>query len=312
MTVYTHIPVLKEEIIKFLNIKNDGIYVDCTAGRGGHIEGMLESGAKGIKILGIDKDPNNIDFLKKKFSDNKEVTLVHSDYKFLVDILHFYNIDKIDGIIFDLGFASIHIDDALRGFSFAKEGPLDMRYNTEQPFKAEDLVNDYSEKELGRIIKDYGEDKFFKNIARQIVKAREEKRITSTRELKEIIHRSIPAKFKAGKNIDPATKTFQAIRIEVNSEFESLEIVLPDAIKLLNKGGRFCAISFHSIEDRIVKQTINKAVSPCSCPKGLVQCVCGKKPILKWIVRTPLTASKEELNLNPRSRSAKLRVAEKI
>lgn len=187
-----------------------------------------------------------------------------------------------------------------------------MRYDTAQIFKAEDIVNDYSEKELGRIIKEYGEEKFFKNISRQIVKAREEKRITSTTELKDIVHRSIPSKFKAGKHIDPATKTFQAIRIEVNSEFDCLRQVLPEAINVLNIGGRFCSISFHSIEDRIVKQTINNYINPCSCPKGLVQCVCGKLPILKWIVRTPLTASKEELNLNPRSRSAKLRVAEKI
>ena len=278
----------------------------------GHLEGILSFGAKNITVLGIDKDPANVEFLKDKFSDNKNVKIIYSDYKFLADILKFHRVDKVDGILFDLGFSSIHIDDASRGFSFSKNGPLDMRYDTQQNLKAEDVVNEYDERELGRIIRDYGEDRFFKSISRQIVKAREEKRITTTWELREIIHRSIPAKFKAGKSIDAATKTFQAIRIEVNSEFESLKKVLPDAINALSLGGRLCAITFHSIEDRIVKQAITKAINPCTCPRGLVECVCGNKPFLKWTVRSPITASKVELDVNPRSRSAKLRVAEKI
>ena len=311
MNSYTHVPVLKDEILEHLNIKDGGVYVDCTSGRGGHLEGILKSGAKDITVLGIDKDPSNVEFLKDKFSKYKNVIIVNSDYKSLSDILKFHGIKKVDGIIFDLGFASIHIDDAARGFSFAKDGPLDMRYDTNQALKAEDVINEYPERELGRIIRDYGEEKFFKNISRQIVKAREEKRITRTLELRDIVHRSIPVRFRAGKKIDAATKTFQAIRIEVNTEFESLKAVLPDAIDALNLGGRLCVITFHSIEDRIVKQTVNKAINPCTCPQGLVQCVCGKKPMLKWVIKMPLTASKNEISLNPRSRSAKLRIAQR-
>ena len=312
MNAFTHVPVLKNETLEYLNIKDGGVYIDCTAGRGGHLEGILKSGAKDITVIGIDKDPSNVEFLKDLFSKHKNVTIVKSDYRYLSDILKFHGIKKIDGVIFDLGFASIHIDDASRGFSFAKDGPLDMRYDTEQALKAEDIINEYPERELGRIIKEYGEEKFFKNISRQIVKAREEKRVTRTLELRDIIHRSIPARFRAGKKIDAATKTFQAIRIEVNSEFESLKAVLPYVIDLLNVEGRLCTITFHSIEDRIVKQTVNKAINPCTCPPGLVQCVCGEKPKLKWVIKMPLTASKNELDLNPRSRSAKLRVAQRI
>ncbi|MCX6112048.1 MAG: 16S rRNA (cytosine(1402)-N(4))-methyltransferase RsmH [Proteobacteria bacterium] len=312
MNAYTHVPVLKKEILEYLNIKDGNVYVDCTAGRGGHLEGILQSGAKNITVLAIDKDPSNVAFLKDVFSKYKNVTIINSDYRFLADILKFHGIKKVDGIIFDLGFSSIHIDDASRGFSFAKDGPLDMRYDTNQGLRAEDVINEYPERELGRIIRDYGEEKFFKNISRQIVKAREEKKITTTLQLKDIIHRSIPTRFRAGKKIDAATKTFQAIRIEVNTEFESLKAVLPDAINALNTDGRLCAITFHSIEDRIVKQSVNKAINPCTCPKGLVQCVCGKKPTLKRVIKMPLTASKEEIRLNPRSRSAKLRIAQRI
>jgi 16S rRNA (cytosine1402-N4)-methyltransferase len=311
-TTYEHVPVLKKEALENLNIRDGCVYVDCTAGRGGHLEGMLQSGARDLTIVGVDKDPANVEYLKQKFSGHKNVIVIHSDYKFLADILTFHGIKKVDGILLDLGFSSIHIDDASRGFSFAKNGPLDMRYDTKQDLKAEDVVNGYDERELGRIIRDFGEDKFFKSISRQIVKAREEKKITTTLELRDVVHRSIPAKFKAGKSIDAATKTFQAIRIEVNSEFESLKSVLPDAINALNAGGRLCAITFHSIEDRIVKQAVNAAIRPCTCPRGLVECVCGKKPLLKWVIKTPLPPSKEEINLNPRSRSAKLRVAERV
>lgn len=312
-----HIPVLKEETLSNLNIKDGGVYVDCTAGRGGHLEGVIRSGKKDLTIIAIDKDQVNTDLLNDKFCKgtiygDAKIVVVNSDYRFLSDILGFHGIKMVDGILMDLGFSSIHVDDASRGFSFSKNGPLDMRYDTKQDLTAEEVVNGYTERELGRIIRDYGEEKFYKNISRRIAQSREEKRITTTFELRDVVTRSIPAKFKAGKRIDPATKTFQAIRIEVNSEFDSLKAMLPQALEALKVGGRLCAITFHSIEDRIVKQFVNSGINPCTCPRGLVECVCGKRPVLKWVVKTPIVPSEEEMNLNPRSRSAKLRVAERI
>ncbi|MFH1223045.1 MAG: 16S rRNA (cytosine(1402)-N(4))-methyltransferase RsmH [Pseudomonadota bacterium] len=306
----THIPVLKNEIIAYLDPKDGGVYVDCTAGRGGHIQALLDSG-KDILVIGIDKDSVNAAFLEKEFL-GKNVKVACSDYSSLDDVIGFYDIKKADGFIFDLGFSSIHVDDAKRGFSFSKNGPLDMRYNTKQDLTAEHVVNEYEGSKLIDIIKEYGEESFCKNIVSAILRNRSLKRITTTTELRDIIHSAIPAKFKREKSIDPATKTFQAIRIEVNSELESLEEGLKKAVNALKPGGRVCVISFHSIEDRIVKRMFNGLVDPCTCPIGLAQCLCGQKPVIKLTVKTPITASKNEINLNPRARSAKLRVAEKL
>jgi len=305
-----HIPVLKNEISTFLNVKHGGIYVDCTAGRGGHISSILDL-RKDILVVGIDKDPVNASFLEKEFKD-KEVKVACSDYKYLDDVLSFYNIKEVDGIIFDLGFSSVHIDDAKRGFSFNKDGPLDMRYDTRQKLTAEIVVNEYTASQLQKIIKEYGEETFHRGIISAIIEQRSKARITSTKQLRNIIHGAIPSRFKKNRNVDPATKTFQAIRIEVNSELDSLGVGIDKAVGALKSGGRICVISFHSVEDRIVKRKFNGYANPCVCPRNLAQCLCGKKPVLKLIVKTPILPSDEEIHLNPRSRSAKLRVAEKI
>ena len=311
---FTHIPVLKKECIQNLNIKDGGVYVDCTAGRGGHIQAMLESGKK-IFVIGIDKDVENVKYLEELFGDysqnGSKVKIVHSDYKHLKDVLGFYDIKSCDGVLFDLGFSSIHIDDPQRGFSFSKQGPLDMRYDVTQTLKAEDVVNELSVKELMSILKDYGEEKNFKRISLEIEKYRIEKRITTTTELRNIIYKVLGQK-RYGMDTDPATKTFQALRIYVNGELDSLIQGLDQAIDLLNPNGRLCAISFHSLEDRIVKQRIKAGINPCTCPRGLAQCLCSNKPYLKLVVKSFITPDKDELDSNPRSRSAKLRVAEKV
>ena len=305
-----HVPVLKNECIESLNIKSNGIYVDCTAGRGGHVEAILEANPD-VQIIAIDKDPVNSQFLSERFK-NKKVIVVTSDYKNIDDIISFNNIKKIDGMLFDLGFSSIHVDDAQRGFSFSKDGPLDMRYNREQSLTAEIVVNEYEELELKKVIRDYGEEPFYNRVVHAIVNARVQKRIQTTSELKRIINSAIPVKNWSPKKIDTATKTFQALRIEVNAELESLSIALDKATDLLNVGGRLCVITFHSLGDRIVKTKFNNEAKTCTCPRGLVQCVCDTKPRLKVITKRVTSPSEDELRSNPRARSAKLRVAEKL
>ncbi len=311
---YSHISVLKKQSIEHLNIKDGGVYVDCTAGRGGHLEEILKAGKK-LFVIGIDKDAENVKYLEQLFDGYSEndsvVKIVHSDYRFLPDVLAFYNIKACDGILFDLGFSSIHIDDPKRGFSFSKDGPLDMRYDVTQTLKAEDVVNDSSVEELMRIIRDYGEDKNFKRISLEIQKHRTEKRIQTTTELRDIVYKVLGPK-RYGMETDPSTKTFQAVRIQVNGELESLKEAIDHAVNLLKSGGRLCAISFHSLEDRIVKQCIKLGLNPCVCPRGLAQCLCFRKPYLKLVVKNFITPDKDELSDNPRARSAKLRVAEKV
>jgi len=305
-----HIPVLKKECIELLNIKSGGIYVDGTAGRGGHVEAILEA-APQATIIAIDKDPVNTEFLTQRFS-GKHVVVVNADYKDLDDILSFHNIKMMDGLLLDLGFSSIHVDDAERGFSFSKDGPLDMRYNRSQDLTAEIVVNEYDEHALKKIIREYGEEPFYNRVVRAIIEYRTQQRIRTTFELNKIINGAIPSKGWSPKKIDTATKTFQALRIEVNSELESLKTVLEKVVPLLNVGGRICVITFHSLEDRIVKTKFNNEADPCTCPKGLVQCVCGKKPRLKVITKKALVPEDKEIHLNPRARSAKLRAAEKL
>jgi 16S rRNA (cytosine1402-N4)-methyltransferase len=305
-----HIPVLKKECIELLNIKSGGIYVDGTAGRGGHVEAILEA-APNVRVAAIDKDPVNAEFLTQRFK-GKDVVVVNADYKDLDDILSFHNIKMVDGLLLDLGFSSIHIDDAERGFSFSKDGPLDMRYNRSQDLTAEIIVNEYDEHALKKIIREYGEEPFYNRVVRAIIEYRTQQRIRTTFELKKIINGAIPSKGWSPKKIDASTKTFQALRIEVNSELESLKTVLEKVVPLLNVGGRICIITFHSLEDRIVKTKFNNEADPCTCPKGLVQCVCGKKPRLKVITKKVLVPEDKEIHLNPRARSAKLRAAEKL
>ncbi len=317
---FEHIPVLKNEVIESLNIKDGGVYVDGTAGRGGHVDAVLSSanaaGLEKVVILAIDKDPSNTAYLESKYSNNKtdkdyKIIIVNSDYRFIKDVLTFHNLNNCDGIVLDLGFSSIHIDDASRGFSFSKNGPLDMRYDPKQALSAETVVNEYPEKELKKIIKEYGEESFFNNIVKEIIRHREQKAIKTTFELRDVIHKAVPARFKK-PGVDLATKTFQAIRIEVNKELEALEYFFQDINSVLNTEGRLCVISFHSLEDRMVKRRVNALIDRCTCPKGLVECVCKKKPLFKWVSRSIIIPSDEEIALNPRSRSAKLRVAEKL
>ena len=305
-----HVSVLKNESIELLNIKPGGVYVDCTAGRGGHVAAIMEKAGPDSLVIAIDKDPVNTEYLTQRFND-KRVKVVNTDYKSLDDILSFHNVQSVDGILFDLGFSSIHVDDAERGFSFSKDGPLDMRYDRSQGLTAEIIVNEYDESELKRVIRDYGEESFYNRVVHAIANYRAQKRIIGTYELKRIINSAIPFKGSASKKIDTATKTFQALRIEVNSELDSLNIALDKAIPLLNVGGRICVITFHSIEDRIVKTKFNNEAKVCICPKGLVQCVCNNKPRLKVITRKAVVPSEQEIHLNPRARSAKLRAAEK-
>jgi 16S rRNA (cytosine1402-N4)-methyltransferase len=304
-----HIPVLKKEILKALNLKKDQVYLDCTAGRGGHIDLILNDS---VKVIAIDKDPKNVKFLEDKYKDNKNVNIVCSDYKDLDNVLSFFNIKCVDAVVFDLGYSSIHVDQEQRGFSFKKDGPLDMRYNQEQDFSAKNIVNEYSFEDLSQILKEYGEEIFHKKIANEILKYRLDKKILRTRQLRELVLKAIPAKYRRNARIDPATKTFQAIRIEVNSELESLKLGLKKAIDVLNQGGRLCVISFHSLEDRIVKRTFNSYINPCTCPPKIPMCVCGKKQSLKWLEKGPIMAEDKEKEENKRARSAKLRIVEKV
>lgn len=304
-----HIPVLKKEVLKGLSLKKDEVYLDCTSGRGGHIDLVLN---KNIKVIAIDKDPENVKFLENKYKDNSNVSVACSDYRYLDDVLKFFNTNVVDAILFDLGYSSIHVDQEKRGFSFKKDGPLDMRYNQDQEFSAKELVNNYSFGDLSRVLKEYGEETFHKKIANEILKYRINKEISTTRELREIVLKAIPERYKRNSRIDPSTKTFQAIRIEANSELESLKEGLNKAIDALNKGGRLCVISFHSLEDRIVKKIFNSYINPCTCPPKIPLCVCGKKQSLKWLEKGPVIAEDKEREENPRARSAKLRVVEKI
>lgn len=321
--IMNHQSVLVNEIKEYLlNLKEGATLVDCTAGRGGHIDAIIKA-KDNLKILAIDKDPSNISFLDEKYSINNNIGFtkyhnslirtVHSDYKYIEDILAFFKIKKVDAIIMDLGFCSTQIDDYSRGFSFFQDASLDMRYDTNSKNSAKDIVNEYSESDLSKIFKEYSDEKFAKNIARNIVYERSLKKIDTTFELKEIVYRSIPSKIRKKMTINPATKVFQALRIEVNSELESLDFSLNKIPYLLNKEGIFCVISFHSVEDRIVKNILNNFSSQCSCTSDIPFCVCkGEKHLLNKITKKPVVPSQEELNYNPRARSAKLRVYERI
>ena len=307
---FKHKSVLLDETIEGLNIKPDGIYVDGTLGGGGHAyEVCRRLGEKG-SIIGIDQDAAAIEAASARLKDfGEKVTIVRSNYCDMKSKLHELGIDKVDGIVLDLGVSSYQLDTAERGFSYREDAPLDMRMDTRQKMTARDIVNDYTEADLYRVIRDYGEDKFAKNIAKHIVQARAVKPVETTAELSEIIRASIPMKFQK-KSGHPAKRTFQAIRIELNRELDVLRDSLDDMIDLLNPGGRLCIITFHSLEDRIVKSAFRKNENPCTCPPDFPVCVCGKKSKGSIITKKPILPSEEELEYNSRSKSAKLRIFE--
>ncbi|HII4451507.1 TPA: 16S rRNA (cytosine(1402)-N(4))-methyltransferase RsmH [Clostridium perfringens] len=308
---FKHVSVLLDECINALNIKEDGIYVDCTLGGAGHSSEIVKRLSSDGRLIGFDQDKDALKAAGERLKDYKNVTYVHSNFYAIYDVLTDLGIDGVDGILMDLGVSSYQLDNGERGFSYMQDAPLDMRMNRENGFSAYEIVNTYSEEELYRIIKEYGEEKFAKRIASFIVKNREEKNIETTLELVEIIKAAIPAKARR-EGPHPAKRTFQAIRIEVNKELEIISKTILDGVKKLNKGGRMAIITFHSLEDRIVKNTFKELANPCTCPSEFPVCVCNRKPEVKLISRKPIEASKEELEFNPRSRSAKLRIIEKL
>lgn len=308
---FKHVSVLLEECMQGLNIKEDGIYVDCTMGGAGHSSEILKHLSKKGRLIGIDQDNDALKASKERLKDYENVTYVHNNFYNIYDILESLNIEKVDGILMDLGVSSYQLDNGERGFSYMKDAPLDMRMDRDNGLSAYEVVNKYSLEELYKVIKEYGEEKFAKRIAQFIVSRREDKPIETTFELVDIIKAAIPAKARR-EGPHPAKRTFQAIRIEVNSELAILNKAIEDSIEKLNEGGRLAIITFHSLEDRIVKTKFKELEKPCTCPKEFPICICGKKPKVKVITRKPIDPSEEELEINPRSRSAKLRVAEKI
>lgn len=308
---FQHTSVLLEETIKGLNIKPDGVYVDGTLGGGGHSFHIAAGLTEGGRLIGIDQDEAAIKAAGERlapFAD--KVTIVRSNYRNTKEVLENLGIDKIDGMMLDLGVSSYQLDTEERGFSYRFDTELDMRMDTRQTLTARDIVNGYEEMELYRVIRDYGEDKFAKNIAKHIVRARQEKMIETTGELNEIIRAAIPAKMRA-EGGHPSKRTFQAIRIECNKELEVLKESLEELIDLLNPGGRLCIITFHSLEDRIVKTAFRQAENPCICPPGFPVCACGRESKGKVITGKPVLPGDQELLENPRSKSAKLRIFER-
>ena len=308
---FVHKSVLLKETIDGLKIKPDGIYVDGTLGGGGHASEVARRLSDKGSIIGIDQDAAAIEAAGIRLKDfGEKVTIVRSNYCDMKSQLGKLGIDKVDGIVLDLGVSSYQLDTAERGFSYREDAPLDMRMDTRQKMTARDIVNDYEERELYRVIRDYGEDKFAKNIAKHIVAARQKAPIETTGQLTEIIRASIPMKFQK-KSGHPAKRTFQAIRIELNQELEVLKNSLDAMIDLLNPGGRLCIITFHSLEDRIVKSAFRKNENPCTCPSDFPVCVCGKISKGSIITRKPILPSKEEMEENSRAKSAKLRIFER-
>ncbi len=310
---FNHYSVLLNETIENLNIKPDGIYVDGTLGGGGHAYQVASRLSEKGRLIGIDQDADAIAAAGERLKEfGDKITIIRSNYANMKEELHRIGVGKVDGIVLDLGVSSFQLDTPERGFTYRDENaPLDMRMDDRQSLTAKDIVNGYSEMDLYRIIRDYGEDKFAKNIAKHIVQERAKKPIETTGELTEIIRASIPMKVQVTGG-HPAKRTFQAIRIELNKELEVLQDNLDDMIDLLNPGGRICIITFHSLEDRIVKTNFKRNENPCTCPSDFPVCVCGKKSKGKVVTRKPILPSEEELEVNSRSKSAKLRVFERV
>lgn len=308
---FQHISVLLNETIESLDIKPDGVYVDGTLGGGGHsLEICKRLGTHG-RLIGIDQDMDAIKAAGERLRDySDKVTIVHSNYQDMDSVLRELGISGVDGIVLDLGVSSYQLDNAERGFTYREDTPLDMRMDQTQSMTARDIVNEYSEQELFRVIRDYGEDSFAKNIAKHIVRARADKPIETTGELNEIIRAAIPAKVRQNGG-HPSKKTFQAIRIELNRELEVLEQSLDKMIELLNPKGRLAVITFHSLEDRIVKNIFRKNMNPCICPPEFPVCTCGRVPTGRVITRKPILPDEDEIQNNKRAKSSKLRVFEK-
>ena len=311
MSEFHHISVLLNECLDGLNIKPDGIYVDGTLGGAGH-SGQIASRLTTGRLIGIDRDPVALKAAGERLKPfEKNVTLVHSNFCEIAQVLKQQNIPGVDGILLDLGVSSPQLDDAQRGFSYMADAPLDMRMNSQDILDAYAIVNTWSQEELRRILYTYGEERYAPQIAGAICRRREEKPIETTLQLVDVIRSAMPPAALREKQ-HPAKRSFQAIRIAVNDELGSVEKVMADAIPLLNPGGRLAVITFHSLEDRIVKLAMAEAAKGCTCPPSFPVCVCGKTPRVRLITRKPITASDEELEYNPRSRSAKLRVCEKL
>lgn len=309
---FEHVSVLLNECIEGLNIKANGTYVDGTLGGAGHASVVCSLLDHEGHFIGIDQDNNALAVSKERLNGVKpKVTLVKSNFVDVKNVLEELDIDGVDGMLIDLGVSSHQLDEPSRGFSYMHDAPLDMRMNQEALYNAYEVVNHMSEEDLYQIIKEYGEERWAKRIAEFIVKERSKKPVETTYELVEVIKKAIPqGARKDGPH--PAKRTFQAIRIAVNRELEIIEPTINDIVEKLNVGGRLCIITFHSLEDRIVKQAFKKLEDPCTCPKNMPMCVCGKKPLVKVITRKPILPSVEEVEENPRSRSAKLRIIEKI
>lgn len=308
---FKHISIMPDEVIEYLNIKPDGIYVDGTLGGGGHaflVAGRLSGQGR---LIGIDQDGDAIRAAGERLADYRDrVEIVRDNYSSMRKILEDRSIDRVDGILLDLGVSSWQLDQGQRGFSYREDAPLDMRMDQRQDLTAADIVNDYSETDLFHVIRNYGEDPFAKNIAKHIVRARAEKPVETTGQLADIIKAAIPAKVRKGGG-HPAKRTFQALRIEVNQELEVLKSNLEDMVDLLNDGGRICVITFHSLEDRIVKKTFRACENPCICPPEFPVCTCGKVSKGRVLTRKPVLPDPNELEENSRARSAKLRVFER-
>lgn len=307
---FKHNPVMLNECIEGLKIRSDGIYVDGTLGGAGHSKKIVGNLSQEGKLIGIDRDEEALSAAKEKLKNYQNVIYVHDNHDNIKQILENLGIEKVDGILLDLGVSSYQLDEKERGFSYLGENELDMRMDKSQELDAKFVINNYKEEDLARIIFEYGEERFSRQIAKNICICRKNKEITTTKELVDIIDKSIPAFAK--KDGHPAKRTFQAIRIEVNNEIKPLKNTIKDCIDVLNAEGRLCVITFHSLEDRAVKDSFIEANGKCTCPSDLPYCVCGAKKIGNIITRKPIIATKEEQEENTRSKSAKLRIFEKI
>lgn len=311
MTISYHKSVLTEEVLQYLSPKSNKVYVDGTVGGGGHSEKILKGSSPSGILIGIDIDCRMLEIAKERLKVYKDrCHLVQANYTKLQDVLKQYNIEKVDGIVFDLGVSTEHFKEADKGFSFNEDGPLDMRLDQDSEITAADIVNTWEAKDLIKILYQFSGERSAKRIVNKIVEERKTGRIETTKQLSRLIVRAV-GREKIGK-IHSATRTFQALRIAVNNEIENIKTVLPAAIDVLNPGGRLCVISFHSLEDRIVKNSFRLFARSCICPKEVMQCVCNNKPKVKIVTKKPVVPERDELRDNPRSRSAKLRVVEKI
>ncbi|MDE7169363.1 MAG: 16S rRNA (cytosine(1402)-N(4))-methyltransferase RsmH [Mucispirillum sp.] len=306
-----HIPVLRHELIENMDIVRGGVYVDCTGGGGGHASFALEKLGERGSLIVIDRDAEAVARLKERFKDDNRVQVIHGNFADIDIILKNIGIDKADGVYADFGVSSFQLSDADRGFSFRKDGRLDMRMDNSSGESAEDIVNSYTESNLAEIIYKYAEERFARRIASRIVRRRAVKPFISTLDLAEVVKNAIPRQFHK-KGIHPATKTFQALRIFVNGELEAIEALMDKISEVIKTGGRFAAISFHSLEDRIVKEGLLRYAAGCVCPKEIPVCVCGAEPLFKIITKKPILPDEKEVSENPLSRSAKLRVAERL